>query len=143
MLYAAYGSNLHLEQMAQRCPSASPVGIGFLPGYRLLFRGKPGTAFLTVEAMDGRHVPILLWEVFPDDVKALDLYEDWPLVYHRETMLIMTERGPVEAMIYVMNEDFGYGSPTEEYMEICKAGYRCNGFAPALLDQALKESLSI
>jgi len=39
MLYIAYGSNLHLEQMAQRCPTAEVVGAGRMEGYDLRFRG--------------------------------------------------------------------------------------------------------
>ena len=34
MLYFAYGSNMHLTQMAERCPSSILKGIGSLAGYR-------------------------------------------------------------------------------------------------------------
>ena len=37
-LYVAYGSNLNLEQMARRCPTAKVVGIGVLKDYQLTFR---------------------------------------------------------------------------------------------------------
>jgi len=37
--YLAYGSNLNLEQMAYRCPTAKPVGVTTLKNYQLLFRG--------------------------------------------------------------------------------------------------------
>lgn len=39
-LYLAYGSNLNLEQMAYRCPTAKPVGQVVLKDYQLLFRGR-------------------------------------------------------------------------------------------------------
>ena len=38
-LYFAYGSNLDLEQMAQRCPDAEIVGPVRLENYELRFRG--------------------------------------------------------------------------------------------------------
>ena len=38
-LYIAYGSNLNLEQMAFRCPTAKVVGKSELKDYELLFRG--------------------------------------------------------------------------------------------------------
>ena len=37
--YIAYGSNLNLEQMARRCPTAKVVGSTIFKNYRLVFRG--------------------------------------------------------------------------------------------------------
>ena len=37
--YLAYGSNLNVEQMTNRCPGAKRVGSFYLNGYRLVFRG--------------------------------------------------------------------------------------------------------
>ena len=39
-LYFAYGSNINLDQMAQRCPDAQVVGPVTLENYELLFRGN-------------------------------------------------------------------------------------------------------
>ena len=38
--YIAYGSNLNMEQMGIRCPSATAVGTGFLKGFRLMYKGS-------------------------------------------------------------------------------------------------------
>ena len=38
-LYIAYGSNLNLEQMRCRCPTAEVVDKATLDGWRLRFRG--------------------------------------------------------------------------------------------------------
>ena len=38
--YIAYGSNLNLEQIARRCPTAKVVGSTTLKNYRLMFRGR-------------------------------------------------------------------------------------------------------
>ena len=38
-LYIAYGSNLHLDKMAKRCPSAKIVGTSEIKDYKLTFRG--------------------------------------------------------------------------------------------------------
>ena len=38
--YLAYGSNLSVAQMAQRCPDAVYVGTAVLTDYRLLFKGS-------------------------------------------------------------------------------------------------------
>ena len=42
--YIAYGSNLNLEQMARRCPTAKMIGSTTLKNYRLMFRGGSHTA---------------------------------------------------------------------------------------------------
>ena len=48
-LYMAYGSNMNLEQMADRCRTAEVVGKGILKNYELLFRGARHGAVATVE----------------------------------------------------------------------------------------------
>jgi len=40
-LYFAYGSNINLEQMAVRCPAATPVCPVALDNYRLAFELTP------------------------------------------------------------------------------------------------------
>ena len=62
-LYIAYGSNLNLEQMAFRCPTAKVVGKSELKDYELLFRGGRRGAVATVEPKAGSTVPILVWEI--------------------------------------------------------------------------------
>ena len=53
-LYFAYGSNINLEQMADRCPAAEVVGTAVLDGYELLFRGKrSGYGVATIEPQPG------------------------------------------------------------------------------------------
>ena len=39
-LYAAYGSNINLEQMAYRCPHSTVAGTAMLKGYELQFRPR-------------------------------------------------------------------------------------------------------
>ena len=56
--YLAYGSNLNLEQMSNRCPNAKPVGVGLLEDYRLIFRN-----YLTIEPQKGSVVPFAVWEI--------------------------------------------------------------------------------
>ena len=59
-LYIAYGSNLNMPQMANRCPTAEVVGASQLKDYELLFRGSRGSAVATVEPKEGSTVPVLL-----------------------------------------------------------------------------------
>jgi hypothetical protein len=59
-VYGAYGSNMNVGQMSQRCPRAKVIGTGTLKDYRLTFRGvHHGVA--NVERKRGCSVPIVLW----------------------------------------------------------------------------------
>lgn len=40
MLYFAYRSNMHWDQMRSRCPSARFVGVALLRDFRLAFTGS-------------------------------------------------------------------------------------------------------
>ena len=102
--YIAYGSNLNLEQMAQRCPTAYVVGSTTLKNWRLLFRDAAHTAVATVERAPGCAVPVLIWRIQPGDERALDRYEGWPRLYRKEILRITVNGRRVYAMIYIMNE---------------------------------------
>ena len=69
-LYFAYGSNLDLEQMAQRCPDAEIVGPVRLENYELRFRGS---GFATVAPKKGSTVHGLVWKITPNCEQSLDM----------------------------------------------------------------------
>ena len=75
--YIAYGSNLNLGQMARRCPTARVIGKGEIKDHELLFRGGSLSAVATVEPKAGSSVPVLIWEIEPEDERNLDIYEKW------------------------------------------------------------------
>ena len=143
-LYLAYGSNLNLEQMAMRCPTAKVVGATELKNYRLLFRGSRAAAVATVEPMKGRSVPALIWKIAPADEAALDRYEGWPYLYRKETVKVKLDGATVEAMIYVMNAK---GRPLDVpgcyYYSIILEGYKSAGFDIGILKRAVQISAEV
>jgi len=141
IIYAAYGSNMNLEQMAHRCPYATVVGNGELQGYQLLFRGHNGGAVATVEPKESGGVPVLLWEITPRDEEALDRYEAYPHLYRKETVEVFYGEKLVEAMVYVMNDGRPLGKPGEYYFNAILAGYEAAGFDRATLDEAVRNSV--
>lgn len=151
-LYAAYGSNINLEQMAGRCPGAVPVGKGMLVDYQLLFRGNArGYGVATVEPMKGRRVPILLWAITEACECALDRYEGFPYLYRKELLTVDSIAwmpGPqglpvdccrAEAMIYIMNTGVLTG-PSDGYLGGIRAGYQAVGFNPRYLSEAVRKT---
>ncbi|MFT9117090.1 MAG: gamma-glutamylcyclotransferase family protein [Sporolactobacillus sp.] len=140
-LYIAYGSNLNFEQMARRCPTAQAVGISVMKNWQLLFRGETESAVATVERFRGGFVPILVWQLQPQDETALDRYEGWPHLYHKETVRIRLNNKTVSAMIYIMNDEIRpYGLPGPYYLNIIREGYVSSGFDVDTLYQAVLDS---
>lgn len=145
ILNIAYGSNLNLEQMAYRCPTAKVYGRGMLRGYRLLFKGIPGNAYATIEPYEGDKVPVLIWELQQEDEKALDFYEGFPNFYYKEYLDVeLEDGGTVTVMVYIMTgkikDRIHLNLPSQSYLRIVEAGYRSAGFDTSIIEDALKVS---
>jgi hypothetical protein len=141
-LNAAYGSNLHLPQMAERCPTAKVVGKGLLKGFRLRFKGLPDEAYLSIERNAGSQVPVLVWELLPSDEEALDIYEDYPRLYTKKDVPIVMEDGSeLTVMVYVMidtlEDDIEINLPSARYLGVVREGYAAAGFDPQYVEEAL------
>lgn len=140
-LYLAYGSNLNLKQMAQRCPTARVVGVSEMKDYKLLFRGAHAGAVATVEPYKGGSVPVLVWETTPADEVSLDHYEGWPFLYRREMVRVKLNGKPIKAFVYIMNDGRPLGMPSCYYYNTIMEGYKDAGFDLDILRQAAKDSV--
>lgn len=140
-LYIAYGSNLNLEQMKHRCPTAKIVGTSVLRGWRLWFRGGGYNAVATVDREEGFQVPVLIWQLRPGDELALDRYEGFPFLYRKEILRVTVNGKRISAMIYIMNEaQHPYGAPALGYFNTIREGYKSAGFALNILHNAANDS---
>ena len=79
MLYFAYGSNLHHQQMKRRCKDSRFIKKIILKNYMLTFRGKYGAA--DIEKKKGNKVYGALYYISQTDTKRLDIYEEYPKEY--------------------------------------------------------------
>ena len=138
-IYAAYGSNMNLEQMKKRCPRAKVIGNGELLGYKFTFRGR-GAGVANVERSNLKRVPIVLWEITKKCEWALDRYEGFPTLYTKEAVTIATVNGDQTAMLYVMAKQYEGmpAMPNENYFEVIRQGYLDNEINTAPLMEALK-----
>ncbi len=139
-LYFAYGSNINLEQMAQRCPNAVPVMPVVLRGHALAFRGHGGVA--TVLPKAGSSVPGLLWDLTPECERALDRYEGYPSLYGKHSMVVADTKTNTgyRVMVYVMtpkNAEIA-ADPSRWYFSGILQGYKQNGLDPRPLFEALR-----
>ena len=145
--YFAYGANLHLAQMKSLCPRSAPVCPARLEGYRLTIalpaasqENQPGWATVTPEA--GAQVPGALFRLHADDLPALDHFEDYPALYDRKDVEIVTAEGPIHAMIYIMRHPIRAARPAAHYVETLRQGYRDFDLPMEVLESVLGETIS-
>ena len=136
MIYLAYGSNLDIPSMQYRCPTAKVLGTSELPKNRLIFSGVA-----TVEHDEFSTVPVLLWEIQPEDEKALDRYENFPHLYKKGFEKVLLNGEKVDAMYYFMPHGYRLSEPFHGYYEILKEAYEKLGFDLAILEKARADSM--
>ena len=147
--YIAYGSNLNIKQMRNRCPNAEIFGAGELDGYELLFKGSKTGAYLTIEKKEGSKVPFGVWKVDALDEKSLDRYEGYPSFYYKTEMQVKVRKFrddaevTVNAFVYIMHEDRKIAVPDRYYTNICAEGYEDFNFNFKALDVAFLKSLEV
>lgn len=123
-LYIAYGSNLNKQQMERRCPTAKPIAKGWLHDYALVFQGTPFNAHANVIPAEGHEVPVVIWQITPEDEAALDRYEGVAGGYYTKEYMTIEVAGKMrECLIYIMTPH-GYGYPGTGYLQTIVQGYR-------------------
>lgn len=124
MLYIAYGSNLHKEQMSYRCPGAKIVCTGIIKNYKLVYRGSKTGAYATIIPKKGDHVPVAVWEINSFHERSLDRYEGFPTFYYKKTLMVNADNGKrFKAMAYIMFDGAKPGRPSDYYLDVCSQGY--------------------
>ena len=140
-LYFAYGSNLDLEQMAQRCPDAEIVGPVRLENYELRFRGN---GFATVTPKKGGVVYGLVWKITPNCEQSLDRYEGYPRHYTKETVTVKDAAGAeIPVMVYIMAEPYCRqpALPSPYYYRVIQRGFEANGLPVESLQAAWSRTI--
>ncbi len=136
--YLAYGSNLNIAQMILRCPTSMPISKTTLNNHQLVYKGSiNGLAYLTIEACEGSHIPLGIYEITEQDEQRLDIYEGYPTLYRKVKVNIKIQGQDKKALIYIMNPNFSYQIPSDAYQETCSQGYEDWEFDKSILDQAL------
>ncbi|MFW0791003.1 gamma-glutamylcyclotransferase [Gordonia sp. CPCC 205333] len=149
-IYAAYGSNMHPEQMAERAPHSPMAGTGWLHGWRLTFAGgdigwEGSLATVTEDRIDAdAKVFVVLYDVTTEDEDNLDRWEGSELGIHRKVRArVHTANGPVLAWLYVMDA-FEGGLPSARYLGVMAEAAEIAG-APAdyVQDLRLREARNV
>ncbi len=129
-LYAAYGSNMDPRRMLERAPHSPVHGPGWLLGWRLTFGGEAlgwDGAMATVVEAAGSSVFVLLYEIAPEDERALDSWEGSDLGMHRRIHVrVQTLNGEEPAWLYVL-DDYEGGLPSARYLGLVAEAARAAG----------------
>ena len=118
MLYFAYGSNLHHQQMKRRCKDSRFIKKIILKNYMLTFRGKYGVA--DIEKKKGNKVHGALYYISQTDNKRLDIYEEYPKEYTKMFFKFNKQK----IMTYIMPKKTENAPPTKRYLDLIKQGYK-------------------
>ena len=142
--YFAYGANLHIAQMKSLCPRSAPVCPARLQEYRLtiaLPAASPGNqpGWATVTPHKGAETPGALFRLHADDLPALDHFEDYPALYDRKEVELITAEGSLRAMLYIMRHPIRAARPAAHYVETLRQGYRDFDLPMEALESVLGE----
>jgi cation transport regulator ChaC len=139
-VYFAYGTLLHVDHMRAHCPSAEPVGVMRLTGYRLGFarcRQDPAVGGCTLEEDPGNTMFGVLYRLPAAELALLDRASgvDKRHWVPKKITLIDAKGRAVAANTYIIPEpDWDY-TPAEDYTRRIMAGARAWSLPADYLDQ--------
>ena len=120
-LYAAYGVNLHPEQMLLRAPRSPLLGTGWLVGWRLTFAavdGREAVPTIVEDPSAANPVYVAVYDIDKLDEATLDEWErtdNLPLRKVKIQVDLMT--GRKTAWVYVL-EAYEGGFPTPQLLAV-------------------------
>ena len=133
--YFAYGSNLDLSQMRERCPSFEAVGKAILPGYRWQINAR-GFANILPSAVD--YVEGVLYKLSATEQQSLDVFE---APYSKKIVTVKINGSQVEALVYI-DPNANEGTLSSEYGLRIKAGITDAKLSPEYVAKYLTPYLS-
>lgn len=117
--YAAYGSNLMMAQINERCPRVELVTAGSLIGHRLDF-----AKVATITADRESSVPVGIYALNATDIERLDKKEGMGRVYDRYLVTPITDDNRALRCFTYIKRDHVLEPPTPEYFGKLLHGYR-------------------
>jgi hypothetical protein len=117
----AYGANMDVAAMAQRCPRSRPLGPARLMRHRLTAMRE---GWLNVTRDARASVYGILWDVALADVAALDRFEGVREgLYVKALQSVVTQAGPRRALVY-FGANVGPGIVRADYLAAVIAAAR-------------------
>lgn len=127
----AYGRNLDIKRMEQKCPHAKLLGKAQLNGWEIDF-GK----YITLVPAEDKIVPVGLWEIDDTALSEIDKIEGYPTLYRKEYVQIEYNNKTFNALVYLLNDMTPYALPAD-YIERLKIGYADFGYDFNIIQEAI------
>lgn len=138
MIYFAFGSNMNLRQMGERCRESRFISSGVLKGFRFVYDGTSerwGGAVGNIIPSDAESVQGALFEVTDSDLAALDRYEGYPERYQKIEVQVEAT-GVLIAFAYYREGEIE-GMPSESYQATVVEGARNCGLSEDYISKYL------
>ena len=119
VLYVAYGTNLIIDEMKNRCPKSFPLGKGIIKDYKLVFN-----CFADIRESMRDSVQVGVWAIHKHDLKNLDYYEGYPSLYNKKNITVNINNTVKEALVYFMVDNKTENPPYASVIERTKQGYK-------------------
>lgn len=134
MLYAAYGSDMNMRQMDERCPHAMAIGKGRIKGWRFCFNS---TDAIYEAGNEEDFVPVVIWDV-PKEGGNWQRLDGCHSDYESKTIDVELDNGASEvATVYIKNAD-GIHPPERHYFNSVVRGAAENYIDIEYLYEALE-----
>ena len=118
--------------MRLRCPTAEEAGLATLRGYRFVIMAN---GYASVVPAAGHDVHGLLWRIGPQDLAALDDYEDVAGgLYRHATLPVLQDGRSIDALVYLGCEA-REGRPSPAYMALVVEAARECGLPEDYVEQ--------
>jgi len=136
IFYWAYGSNLSVRQMRNRCPRAAKFGPMTVRDCALIFRGVAD-----VTLREGAQTLGGLWQITTECERALDAYEGVAQRrYLKRYFRIKIKGKEYTCLFYQMRTKEGIMPPSQRYLGTIVQGYADFGLDAGALEASLQES---
>lgn len=134
LFYFAYGSNMSLARMTERCGQDNFVDLGKaqLPGYSFYFYGR---GHANIRPMASQTIEGVLFQIKDACLKSLDQVEGYPNTYQRQAVKINWKNTNVLAQAYIVEKDQTVGTPTAEYYQIVLSGAQEHNLSESYVQQ--------
>ncbi len=121
LFYFAYGSNMSLERMTERCGKENFVDLGKakLPGYSFYFYGR---GHANIRPMASQTIEGVLFQIQDSCLQDLDQVEGYPNIYQRQSVKITWKNTNVLAQAYIVEKDQTLAKPSPEYYQTVLSG---------------------
>jgi len=140
MLYFAYGSNLWLNQMRDRCPGHERIGYGILRGYRWIISQR---GYATIVASPHDEVHGMVYKLTESDECRLDGYEGVPEGGYRKEIVPVTLGGHSTPCLVYIDPVEAEGVAWPEYVGRINRGISDSALSPEYVARYVRNFIPV